>query len=475
METLVKLQRAYFNSNQTKSVDFRMAQLKKLRHLMQANEGLINEAIYKDFGKGAFETFISELSIIYDEIDIALANLNQWTKPKALATNILNSPGKCYVTPEPLGVSLIIGPWNYPYQLTLGPVVAAIAAGCTIILKPSELTVHSSGLIAKLIAANFALQYFTVIMGGIPETTALLAQKFDMIFFTGSVPVGKIVYEAAAKNLTPVVLELGGKSPAIFMPDSKLNITVKRLIWAKFFNSGQTCIAPDYALVHTSIAQQFLTIAAQEIKNANYTLENGNYVHLINTKNTARVAALIDAKKVYVGGNYDIENRFIEPTILNNVTWDDKVMQEEIFGPVLPVLVFEDLDDIIEKIKERSKPLALYLFTQNESIKEKILSEVSFGGGGINEAVMQVTNVNLPFGGVGNSGMGNYHGKAGFKAFSHYKSILDKAISPDLDLKYFPQTEAKLKNLKALLKHNLFVMTALKIKAIGLAFKENFK
>jgi aldehyde dehydrogenase (NAD+) len=475
MEQLVKLQRQYFNSNATKSIAFRIAQLKKLKGLIDSNESLLMKAIHKDYGKQEFETFISELNIVHDEIEAAIKNLNKWSQLKPMATNILNSPGKSYIIPEPLGVSLVIGPWNYPYQLTLGPVVAAIAAGCTIILKPSELTVHSSGLLAKLVTENFDQKYFAVVEGGIPETTALLEQKFDMIFFTGSVPVGKIVYQAAAKQLTPVVLELGGKSPAIFMPDSKLDVVIKRLVFAKFFNSGQTCIAPDYVLVHKSIEQEFLLKIAGEIKEADYKIENGNYVNIISTKNTSRIAGLIDTNKVYAGGKFNIEKRFIEPTIMNNVTWDDKVMQEEIFGPVLPILIFEELDDIILKIKERSKPLSLYLFTQNESVKTKVLSEISFGGGCVNEAVMHVTNVNLPFGGVGNSGIGNYHGEAGFKAFSHYKSILDKDVKPDLNLKYSPHTDKKLKTLKSLLGYNLFVMTVLKIKATYLALKVTFK
>jgi aldehyde dehydrogenase (NAD+) len=449
MEALVKLQRQYFNSNATKPVAFRIAQLKKLNELIYSNEKLLREAIYKDYGKQEFETFLSELYIVYDEIKVAIKNLKDWAAVKPIATNLLNAPGKSYIIPEPLGVSLIIGPWNYPYQLTLGPVVAAMAAGCTIILKPSELTVHSSGLVAKLINENFDKEYFTAVEGAIPETTALLEQKFDMIFFTGSVPVGKIVYQAAAKYLTPVILELGGKSPAIFMPDSNLDITVKRMIWAKFLNAGQTCIAPDYVLVHKSIEQEFLVKAANEIKEADYKVENGNYVNIVNTKNAARVAGLINAEKVYTGGGYDIENRFIEPTIMSTVTWEDKVMQEEIFGPLLPVLVFENLDDIIAKIKDRPKPLSLYLFTEDESIKEKVLGEVSFGGGCVNEAVMHISNGDLPFGGVGDSGIGNYHGEPGFKAFSHYKSILDKDVIPDPNVKYSPHTDEKLKILKS--------------------------
>jgi aldehyde dehydrogenase (NAD+) len=450
MQQLVSLQRNYFNSNATKPVGFRLAQLEKLKGLIESNEQILQEAIYQDYGKGVYETFLTEFYVIYDELKTAIRDLPDWARDKPMDTNLLNAPAKSYVIPEPLGVSLIIGPWNYPYQLSLGPVVAAIAAGCTIVLKPSELTANSSGLLAKLINENFDRAYFAVVEGAIPETTALLEQKFDVIFFTGSVPVGKVVYAAAAKHLTPVILELGGKSPVIIAPDSNLDIAVRRLIWAKFVNSGQTCIAPDYVCVHKSVEQQFLEKVALEIKEADYKLENGNFVNIVNERNASRLAALIDPKKVYLGGTYNIKNRFIEPTVMNNVTWDDKVMQEEIFGPILPVMAYEDLDEVIARIKERPKPLSLYLFTQDESIKEKVLREVSFGGGCVNEALMHIANGDLPFGGVGDSGIGNYHGEAGFRAFSHYKSILDKEVTPDPDVTYSPHTEEKLNLLRSI-------------------------
>lgn len=450
MKELVSLQRNYFNSNATKPVAFRLARLNKLKGILESNETLIQEAIYKDFGKGSFETFLTEFFFVNDELKTAIKDLEEWARPKPINTDILNAPAKSYIIPEPLGVSLVIAPWNYPYQLAMNPVIAAIAAGCTIILKPSELTPNCSRLLAELITENFDREYFAVVEGGVPETTDLLAQKFDIVFFTGSVPVGKVVYEAAAKHLTPVVLELGGKSPAIIAADTNLDIAVRRLMWAKFVNAGQTCIAPDYICVHKSVEQQFLETVAREIENADYKIENGNYVNIINEKNAARVAGLIDADKVYLGGFFDIEKRFIEPTVMSNVSWDDKVMQDEIFGPVLPVISYDDLDDVIKRIKERPKPLALYVFTQDESIKEKVLNEVSFGGGCVNEAVMHIANGELPFGGVGDSGTGNYHGEAGFRAFSHYKSILDKEVTPDPDLKYSPYTEEKLNMLKSI-------------------------
>ena len=450
MKQLVSLQRNYFNSNATKPVAFRLTQLNKLKDILESNEDLLQEAVHQDIGKGTFETFLTEFYFVHDELKTAIKDLQEWARAKPIDTNLLNAPAKSYVIPEPLGVSLVIAPWNYPFQLSLAPVVAAIAAGCTIVLKPSELTANCSRLLAKMITENFDREYFAVVQGGIPETTELLAQKFDVIFFTGSVPVGRVVYEAAAKHLTPVVLELGGKSPAIVAADSNLDIAVRRLIWAKFVNAGQTCIAPDYVCVHRSVEQQFLETVAGEIKKADYKLENGNYVNIINERNASRVAGLIDANKVYLGGTCDIKKRFIAPTVMTNVSWDDKVMQEEIFGPVLPVMAYEDLDEVIRQIKERPKPLALYLFTQDERIKEKVLQEVSFGGGCVNEAVMHIANGDLPFGGVGDSGIGNYHGEAGFRAFSHFKSILDKEVTPDPDVKYSPHTEEKLKLLKSI-------------------------
>ncbi|TDE10751.1 aldehyde dehydrogenase [Dyadobacter psychrotolerans] len=449
MEELVKLQRSYFNSNATKPVDFRITQLQKLYDLILLNEDKLGDAIHKDYGKAKFETFLTELYIVYDELKTAISELSDWAQIKPIKTNLLNEPAKSYIIPEPLGVSLVIGPWNYPYQLSLGPVVAAIAAGCTVILKPSELTAHSSGLVAKLINENFDRKYLAAVEGGIPQTTALLEQKFDVIFFTGSVPVGKIVYQAAAKHLTPVILELGGKSPVIVTDDSDLEIAAKRMIWAKFINAGQTCIAPDYVYVHEQVQKEFLDKVAAEIIAADYSIANENFVNIVNERNTSRVSALIDPSKVFVGGQYDIEKRFIEPTVMTGVTWEDKVMQEEIFGPILPILTYDDLDCVIAAIKERPKPLALYLFTKDETIKEKVLSEVSFGGGCVNEALMHISNGDLPFGGVGDSGIGNYHGQAGFKAFSHYKSILDKELVSDPDVKYSPHTEAKLALLKS--------------------------
>jgi aldehyde dehydrogenase (NAD+) len=347
-----------------------------------------------------------------------------------------------------LGVSLVISAWNYPYQLSLLPAIAAITAGNTVILKPSELTVECSKTLAHIINSHFDPAFFTVVQGGVAETSELLAQRFDKIFFTGSVAVGKIVYQAAAKYLTPVTLELGGKSPAVVTEDCDLAMAAKRLVWAKFLNAGQTCIAPDYVLVSENVEQRFLQLLKNEIESQKFSIQNGNYVQIINTRHLNRLAALLDESKIYHGGKFNEAARYIEPTVLQKVSFDDKVMQEEIFGPLLPVIPYKNLEDAIAKIKEREKPLSSYIFTNNKEVKNKFLEEISFGGGAINEAIMHISNTNLPFGGVGESGIGSYHGENGFKAFSHYKSIIEKSNLIELSLKYFPHTSLKLKLIK---------------------------
>jgi len=452
MQQLVEKQRDYFNSNATKPVAFRLAMLKKLKEVLFDNQSLLDEAINKDYGKSRFETILTELYVVFDDIDTAIRNLEEWAAPKTVETNLLTAPSTAYIMPEPLGVSLVIGPWNYPYQLALAPIVAAIAAGCTVVLKPSELTVHSSGILAKLLNEHFDPEYITVVEGDIPVTTALLEQQFDKIFFTGSVPVGKIVYQAAAKHLTPVTLELGGKSPVIVMDDADLDLTVKRLVWGKFLNSGQTCIAPDYVFVHQSIEKGFLEKLVEEIKSRDYSIANGNYVQIINDRNLGRIMGMVDNAKVHFGGDHNAADRYIGPTVMTGVTWEDKIMLDEIFGPILPVLeAFENLDEVIQQIKAHPKPLALYLFTANEAVMEKVLSEVSFGGGCVNDTIMHIANGALPFGGVGHSGIGSYHGEEGFRSFSHYKSVLNKPLVPEPDIKYSPYTAEKLAMMESLI------------------------
>ncbi len=448
MEDIIHAQRIFFNSNATKDIKFRKQQLQKLFDVLKENEQLMYDAIYSDFKKSSFDTFTTELALVYSDIKEAIKKVDEWASIKKKRTNFLNFPAKSYVIPEPLGVSFVIGAWNYPYQLSFAPTISAIVAGCTVILKPSEIPVNTSAVIAKMINTNFDPNFFKVVEGGVETTTQLLKEKFDKIFFTGSTTVGKIVYQAAAKHLTPVTLELGGKSPAFITPEANLKIAAKRLVWSKFLNAGQTCIAPDYLLVHKSIKDKFLSLLKNEIESSHFNPDNKNYVQIVNKRNTERLVKLINREKVYLGGSYNIDERLIEPTILNNITFDDEIMDEEIFGPILPIISYDDLDEVIEKVKSLPKPLSCYVFTKSESAKNKILNEISFGGGCINEAVMHLSNPNFGFGGVGDSGMGSYHGEEGFKAFSHYKSILDKSTWIEPNLKYYPQTPLKLKLIK---------------------------
>ena len=451
MKTVFQNQKNFFNSNKTKSIDFRKQQLKKLKKLLKENEDVLFEAIYRDFKKAKFETYTTELSLLYSEIETALSQLNSWSKKKRVRTNFANFPAKSYIIPEPLGVVLVIGAWNYPYQLAIAPAIAALTAGNTVILKPSEIAFHSSAIMAKIINESFDAAVFYVQEGGVPETTTLLELPFDKIFFTGSTAVGKIVYQAAAKNLTPVTLELGGKSPTFVCKDADLEITAKRMVWAKFLNAGQTCIAPDYVLVEETIKTSFLKAIVRELKKTNYCIVNENYVQIINDRNFERLKKLIDPNKIYYGGKTDKTERLIYPTILDNCTFDDLVMQEEIFGPILPIISFTSLDEALAKVKEREKPLSCYVFTSSYAIQHKIENELSFGGGAINDAIMHISNNKMPFGGVGASGMGNYHGKFGFDTFSHFKSILNKPTWLEFNFKYSPYTEWKQKIIKMLL------------------------
>tara|TARA_R110000787_G_scaffold86285_10_gene184101 strand:+ start:7475 stop:8836 length:1362 start_codon:yes stop_codon:yes gene_type:complete len=452
MNDIVSQQRAFFYSHQTKSIKFRLEQLHKLEQLLKSNEDLLNQAIYEDFKKSEFDTYVTELALLYQDIKEAKRNVRKWSKIKRVGTNMLNFPARSYIIPEPLGVCLVIGAWNYPYQLTLAPVIAAITAGNTVVIKPSEMSPKTSALMTRLINETFDANYLKVVEGGVPETTELLKNKFDKIFFTGSPQVGKIIYQAAAKNLTPVTLELGGKSPAIITADSNLKMTVKRMVWAKFINAGQTCIAPDYVLVHKSVENKLLELLKLEIEKENFSIENGNYIQIINDRNLDRLSNMFSSDNVFVGGNIDALNRTIEPTVLQEIKFSDNVMKEEIFGPILPVISYQNIEEVIAYVNDNPKPLACYIFTNSNQVKKKILNEISFGGGAVNDAVMHIANSKLPFGGVGNSGIGSYHGEAGFKSFSHYKSILDKSNLMELSLKYFPHSSGKLRWIQRFMK-----------------------
>jgi len=444
MHQLVANQRTYFNTHATKNIKFRRQKLMMLKKALQSNEELLYEAIYSDFKKSRFETYMSELAMVYHDIDEACKNLQKWSRKRRVKTNLLNFPATSYIIPEPLGVCLIIGAWNYPYQLSLAPMVAAIAAGCTVVLKPSELPAKTSEAMSKIISKNFSSEYIAVVEGGVQETTDLLQQEFDKIFFTGSTIVGKIVYKAAAENLTPVTLELGGKSPAFVLKDCNLKMAVKRLIWAKYLNAGQTCIAPDYVIVDRYIEEKFMALCKDEIEKEQFSFDNGNYTQIINDRYLKRLQGMIDHSKLYYGGKVNREQRYIEPTILKNITFDDAVMKEEIFGPILPIIPYDNLEVAIDQVRKLSKPLSCYVFTRSRKVKKEILNAISFGGGMVNDAVTHISNSNLPFGGIGSSGIGSYHGKAGFKAFTHYKSIVEKSTLLELPLKYYPHSKVKL-------------------------------
>ncbi len=443
---LYKKQQNFFKSNTTKDVSFRIAQLKKLKRLLKTNEQLLYNAIQEDFGKSEFETYVSELSQIYHELNLFIKKTKKWSKPRRVPSGLANFPAKSFIMPEPLGVTLVIGAWNYPYLLSLVPAITALAAGNTVFLKPSELPAKTSKVMAKIINRNFSDEYFHVVEGGVKETTALLENRFDKIFFTGSTTVGKIIYKAAAKHLTPVTLELGGKSPAFVLADTDIRMSAKRMVWSKFLNSGQTCVAPDYIFVHQSIEQKFLKALQEEIE-ARYTPTGigENLSQIINSKNFNRLSSLIDNDKIFCGGATDAEKRFISPTVLHNISLDDEIMKDEIFGPILPVLSFSEINEAIEYVKHQPKPLACYVYSKNKKQIQKILKEVSFGGGCINDGVMHLSNNNLPFGGVGASGLGNYHGKFGFDAFSHKKGVLHKPFWLELPIKYTPHSTFKQK------------------------------
>lgn len=453
IKNLTQIQEEFAHSGISKNIAFRKKQLLLLKQLLKDNEAKLFQAIYDDIGKSSFETYLTELATVYHEIDYALKNLKKWSKPKKVKTGISNFPAKSFIMPEPLGTTLIIGAWNYPYQLVLAPAVAAIAAGNTALIKPSELPSNTAKVLEEIINKNFDPAFLHVVNGGVETTTQLLTHPYGKICFTGSTKVGQIVAKAAAETLTPTLLELGGKSPCFVLPDVDLETSAKRIAWGKFLNAGQTCIAPDYLYVHKDIYPEFLkelkrqTLLITGIKENEAKLSE-SYTRIINDRNLERLQSVMDSDKVYLEGGIDKEERLIGPTILRDVSWEDQCMQEEIFGPILPVIPFGDINKAISEVKKRPKPLALYAFTGSKEMQDLLLDKISFGGGCINETVMHFTNNQMPFGGVGASGMGSYHGEYGFKAFSHYKSILKKSVWFEPNIKYAPYTGVKLKILK---------------------------
>jgi len=448
IEEIVQKQRDYYFEGHTRSLQVRRDTLKKLRKVLLDMHDEIYKAFMLDFNKCEFDVISTEYSLVIQEIDYMLRHLRGFMKPKRVATSLVNVISSGYIYKEPYGVTLVMSPWNYPLQLSMVPVVASLASGNTVVLKPSKYAWNIS-LVLQKIASNFDPRLFSVVVGGREENQALLNQKFDFIFFTGGDDVGRVVLEKASQHLTPVVLELGEKSPCVVTNDADIDLAAKRITWGKYLNAGQTCVAPDHVYVHESVKDKFISKVIGYIQNFYY--QNGtitdDFPSIINDKHVERLVGLIDSSKVVFGGHVNKERRLIEPTIMDNVNLDDAIMKEEIFGPIMPILSFTSIDALIEEFKTQEKPLAFYLFTSNGKEAKRIMDLVSFGGGCINDTIMHLTNDRLPFGGVGRSGMGSYHGKKSFDTFTHEKSVLKKA-KIELPLKYPPYTIGKMKFIK---------------------------
>lgn len=453
IQAIIDKQRAYFNSGATRTLDFRIEQLRKLRSAILINEKALLDALQKDLNKAHMEGYSTEVGIILAEINHALKNINKWMQ-KHKTKGTLGIPGAlCYTQPEPLGIVLIISPWNYPLNLAFMPLIGAMAAGNCAVLKPSELAPHCSAVTAQLVQDTFSPEYITVVEGEAETATVLLQQRFDYIFFTGSPDVGRVVMQAAAKHLTPVTLELGGKSPCIVDKSADLTTAARRICFGKFTNAGQTCIAPDYLLAHQDIKEDLVKKIVGSIESfyGSDPQKSPDYGRIINTSHFMRLASLVNNGQVVYGGQSDAGERYIAPTILDNVSWNDPVMQEEIFGPILPIIEYSHLDEAIQLVNQRPKPLALYVFTKDKVVEQRVLAEISCGGACINDTLSHIVPHSLPFGGVGESGMGSYHGQSSFETFSHIKSVLKTPLWLDIKSKYPPYT-GSLDRLKRLMK-----------------------
>ncbi|HAM81253.1 aldehyde dehydrogenase [Ornithinibacillus bavariensis] len=438
IQALVQSQRDYFLSGETLDYRFRINQLRKLRSMLENYEKNIYRALKQDLNKSKYESFTTELGFLFNEIKHTEKHLKDWMEDESCDAPITHKGTKSFIRKEPYGVTLVISPWNYPLQLAIAPVIGAISAGNTVIIKPSEYSQSSSSLLAKMMRETFDPKYIAVVEGAKEASEQLLQEKFDYIFFTGSTAVGKIIMREASKHLTPVTLELGGKSPAIIDRDASIELSAKRIVWGKFTNAGQTCVAPDFLYIHSKIKDKLLKEMKKQLKSLykKNPLGNDDYVRIINENHFNRLLTYLENGTIVQGGNIDRNQLKIEPTIIDHITWNDPVMQEEIFGPILPVLSFEDLEEVIRTLKTMDKPLALYYFGEKEKNQEKVITKLSFGGGCINDTLYHLANPNLPFGGVGASGMGAYHGKYSFETFSHRKSILKQTTKFDLPLRY---------------------------------------
>lgn len=450
--SLVAHQREFFESGITRPLPFRLEALRKLQKTLLDNESLINKAMKSDLNKSSFEAYMTETGMVLDEIRFHLKHLPRWAKTKTVRTPITQFHAKSFVVPEPYGVTLIMSPWNYPLQLCLEPVVGAISGGNCAVIKPSAYAPATSEAIAKIIGEAFPPEYMAVVEGGREQNNALLEEAFDYIFFTGSVEVGKAVMEAASRHLTPVTLELGGKSPVIVDETANLKLAARRIAFGKVLNAGQTCVEPDYLMIHNSVKESFLKEYAKALKEFFPGGDMSEMPVIISEKHFQRVTQLLKGEKAVIGGGTDESRRFLEPTVLTDVSPDSPVMQEEIFGPILPLMTYTELDECIRFIRSRPKPLALYLFTESRAAEKRILNTCSFGGGCVNDTIIHLANPHMGFGGVGHSGMGSYHGKLSFDTFSHYRSIVRKSTWIDLPMRYHPYTEKKFKMIRSLLK-----------------------
>ncbi len=437
---ILKQQRKYFAQGKTLPVATRKEYLRKLGQAITIHEKEILEALRKDLNKAPFEAYGTEIGMVREELKTVSKNLENWARPSRKRTSLMNFPSVSRIYSEPYGIVLIIAPWNYPFQLALSPLVGAIAAGNCAVVKPSNYSPNTSAVIELILSEVFPEEYVAVIQGGREANQSLLSQKFDYIFFTGSVEVGKTVMRAAAEHLTPVTLELGDKSPCIVDETANLELAARRIVWGKFINSGQTCVAPDYLLVQSSVKAELMNKMKKYIVKFYGTdaTKNENFPKIINEKHFQRLLSLMKDEEIVIGGQSSKETNQIAPTILDHVSWNSAIMQEEIFGPILPVMEFNSLEELIPQINARPKPLALYYFTTSKANERKIIRHISYGGGCINDTVMHIASTHMPFGGVGESGMGRYHGKDSFDTFTHKKSVLKKSLLVDIPLRYPP-------------------------------------
>ena len=452
IHALVEAQHKYYQSGATRTVEFRIEALRKLQRAIRANEKLLADALKQDLNKSETESYMCETGMVLEELSYHIKHVAKWAKERRVKTPIAQFYAKSFISPEPYGVALIVSPWNYPVQLCLNPLIGAISAGNCAVVKPSAYAAATSAAIAKLIGDTFPPEYIAAVEGGRAENQALFEEKFDYIFFTGSVEVGKTVMQAAAKHLTPVTLELGGKSPAIVDETADIKLAARRIAFGKVLNAGQTCVEPDYLLIHRSIKEAFVSEYQDALEQFFPNGDMRDMVNIISEKHYNRVKGLIQGEKIALGGTFDDERRFIAPTLLDDVSPDAPIMQQEIFGPVLPMISFDTLSEVIAFVNARPKPLAFYIFTADKAAERRILESCSFGGGCVNDTIIHLASSALPFGGVGESGMGSYHGKKSFDTFTHERSIVNKSTKIDLPMRYFPYSKRKLRIIKMFMK-----------------------